>query len=108
LERHKHAEVLVVTVDKPRADLGSEQHVLDATQQPDATAKPLSAKAQKKLDEMNRRKEKADQELQAKVAREQAKHDADAARTAAEEAKRQAKKDTEAARAAADLSRKSK
>jgi pilus assembly protein CpaC len=80
----------------------SEQHVLDSTQRPDAAAKPLSAKDQKKQDEANRKKEKADQEQKEKAAREQARKDADAAKVAAEQAKRQAKKDAEAAKAAAE------
>jgi pilus assembly protein CpaC len=84
----------------------NEQHALDATQQPAETAKPLSAKAQKKLDEANRKKEKAEQEQQAKAAREQAKHDAEAAKVAAEEAKRQARIDAEAAKAAAERAKK--
>jgi pilus assembly protein CpaC len=80
----------------------SEQHVLDSTQNPDAAAKPLSAKEQKKQDEANRKKEKADQEQKEKADRDQAKHDADAAKVAAEQAKRQARIDAEAAKAAAE------
>ena len=80
----------------------SEQHVLDGTQNPDAAAKPLSAKEQKKLDEANRKKEKADEEQKAKAERDQAKRDAEAAKVAAEQAKRQARIDAEAAKAAAE------
>jgi pilus assembly protein CpaC len=80
----------------------SDQHVLDSTQSPDASAKPLSAKDQKKQDEANRRKEKADQEQKEKAAREQARKDAEAAKVAAEQAKRQAKIDAEAAKVAAE------
>jgi pilus assembly protein CpaC len=76
-----------------RALTADEQHAFERTQKPDAAGKPLSAKAQKRLDETNRKKERAEQERQAKAAKEQAKHDAAAAKIAAEQAKRQAKKD---------------
>jgi hypothetical protein len=103
------------TAAAPNADPGpapasqlsaNEQHVLDATQQPEPGAKPLSKKEQKKADELNKRKAKAEQELQAKAAREQAKHDADAAKVAAEQAKRQARIDAEAAKTAAERAKK--
>jgi len=61
-----------------------EQRVLDSTQQPTSTAKPLSETDQKKPAEAQRKKDKADQELAAKAAKQQAKRDADAARVAAE------------------------
>jgi pilus assembly protein CpaC len=79
----------------PKADAAPKA---DSTQAAADAAKPLSAKDQKKLDEANRKKEKADQEAQTKAAHEQAKHDAEAAKVAAEQAKRQAKIDAEAAR----------
>jgi pilus assembly protein CpaC len=88
----------------PKADAPK----VDSTPKADSTpaaadaAKPLSAKDQKKLDEANQKKAKADQEAQAKAARDQAKHDAEAAKVAAEQAKRQAKIDAEAGRTAAE------
>jgi type II/III secretion system protein len=84
----------------------NEQHVLDGTQQPTDGGKPLSKKEQKKADELNKRKAKAEQELQAKAAREQAKHDAEDAKAASEQAKRQARIDAEAAKAAAERAKK--
>jgi pilus assembly protein CpaC len=72
------------------------------TQQADAAAKPPSAKDQKKQDEANHKKEKAEQEAQAKAARDQARHDAEAAKVAAEQAKRQARIDAEAAKTATE------
>ena len=83
----------------PKADSAPKA---EGTQAAAGAAKPLSAKDQQKLDEANRKKEKADQEAQAKAAREQAKHDAEAAKVAAEQAKRQAKIDAEAARTATE------
>jgi pilus assembly protein CpaC len=80
----------------------SEQHALDRSKKQDASVKEPSAKQLKKQEEASRQHEKAQQEQQAKAAREQAKHDAEAAKVAAEEAKRQAKKDAEAARIAGE------
>ena len=83
--------------------LGAEdQRALDQTQKLADAEKPPSAKELKKQEEMNRRKEKAEQELQAKAARDQVKRDADAAKVAAEQAKRQTKIEAEAAKAAAE------
>jgi pilus assembly protein CpaC len=81
-----------------------EQHPFDASDKSGA-AKPLSAKEQKKLDEANRKSEKAAQELAAKNAREQAKRDADAEKLAAEQARRQAKVEAKAAKAAAEAAK---
>ena len=75
---------------------------VDNTQPANAGAPPLSAKDQKKLDEANRKKAQAEQEAKDKAAREQAKHDAEAAKVAAEQAKRQARIDAEAAKTAAE------
>jgi pilus assembly protein CpaC len=74
----------------------------DSTPKVDDAAKGLSAKDQKKQDEANRKKEKADQEAQAKTARDQARHDAEAAKAASEQAKRQARIDADAAKVAAE------
>ena len=74
----------------------------EASQKADDAAKPLSAKDQKKQAEANRKKEKAEQEAQARAARDQAKHEAEAAKVAAEQAKRQARVDAEAAKTAAE------
>jgi pilus assembly protein CpaC len=108
-----HAPVVVVPPAAAVAPAGAmrelsadEQHVLDGTQQPEAGAKPLSKKEQKKAEEMNKRKAQAEQDLQAKAAREQARHDADAAKASAEQAKRQARIDADAAKAAADKAKK--
>jgi pilus assembly protein CpaC len=79
-----------------------EQHVLDSTQKPADTEKPLNAKAQKKQAEAQKRKDKADQELAAKAARQQAKRDAEAAKVAAEQAKRQERIEADAARTATE------
>jgi len=80
----------------------SEQHTFDRSNKQDAAVKQPSAKQLKKQEEANSRQEKAQQELQAKAAREQARKDAESAKVAAEEAKRQAKKDAEAARIASE------
>jgi pilus assembly protein CpaC len=79
-----------------------EQHAFDQSQKPDDASKSMSAKDRKKLDEANRKKEKEEQERQAKAAHEQAKHDAEAAKVAAEQAKRQERIEAEAAKGAAE------
>ena len=79
----------------------SEQHVFDQARKQDSAKQP-SAKNLKKQEEANRKKEQADQELQAKVAHEQAKRDAAAGKVAAEQAKRQERIEAEAAKAAGE------
>jgi pilus assembly protein CpaC len=76
----------------------NEQHAFDSGK----AAKPASAKDLKKQEEANRSHAQAEQELKAKAARTQARHDAEAAKVAQEEAQRQAKKDAAAAKVAAE------
>ena len=80
----------------------NEQQALAGAQLPADAAKALSAKDQKKQDEANRKREKAEQELQAKAAKDQTKRDAEAARVAAEQAKRQAQIEAAAAKTAGE------
>ena len=101
-----HPPVVVVPGAAPAAPVAArqlsadEQHALDSTQKP-AEGQKLT-KDQKKLAEELKKKEKADQELEAKAAKQQAKRDAEAAKVAAEQAKRQERIEAEAAKGAAE------
>jgi pilus assembly protein CpaC len=79
-----------------------EQRAFDSAKAADRAPKQPSAKELKKQEEASRSHEKAEQELKAKAARDQARRDAEAAKVAAEQAKVQAKKDAAAARIAAE------
>ena len=86
-----------------RSMTADERRAFERSQQPpDDAAKTVSAKDKKKQDEATQKKAKAEQELQAKAAREQARHDAEAAKLAAEQAKRQERIEAEAARTATE------
>ena len=78
-----------------------DKQVFERSQQQVDAGKEASAKDRKKLDEANRKKESAEQERQAKAAREQTQRDAEAGRVAFEAMQRQAKKDAKAATVAA-------
>ena len=79
-----------------------EQRAFDSAKAADRAAKQPSAKALKSQEEANRNRDKAEQELKAKAARDQARRDAEAAKVAAEQAKVQARKDAAAAKLAAE------
>jgi len=81
---------------------GEEKKALERSRKQDEVRKAIEAKEQLKRDEADRRTEQAEQERQAKLAAEQAKADAEAAKVAAEQAQQQARKDAEAAKAAAE------
>jgi pilus assembly protein CpaC len=79
----------------------AEQTLFERAQKAD-DARPVSAKDKNKQDRASEKKARADQELAAKAARDQAKRDAAAAKVAAEQAKRQARIEAEAARTATE------
>ncbi|PYR14806.1 MAG: hypothetical protein DMF94_33790 [Acidobacteria bacterium] len=81
---------------------GEEKKALERSRKQDEVRKAIEAKEQLKRDEADRRTEQAEQKRQAKLAAEQAKADAEAAKVAAEQAQQQARKDAEAAKAAAE------
>jgi pilus assembly protein CpaC len=103
-----HPPVVVVgpsTTYTPPAARGltaDERRAFERSQKQDASAKPVSEKDTKKHEEAARKKAKADQELAAKAARDQAKRDAASGKVADEQAKRQARIDAEAARTATE------
>ncbi|MCU1383289.1 MAG: hypothetical protein JWL71_1986 [Acidobacteria bacterium] len=82
----------------------NEQHAFDGGKA-DRAPKQASAKDLKKQEEATRNRDKAEQELKAKAARSQAKHDAEAAKVAEVDARRQAKKEAAAAKIAAEQAR---
>ncbi len=80
----------VPSVGFTRPLTSEEKKALERSRKQDEIRKAADAKEQAKRDEADRQKEKAEQERQAKLAAEQAKQDAAAAKVAAEQAKRQA------------------